>query len=101
MDIFINVPRVKIEDFDTQKAKKTSSKDMKETIEKARKIQLARFVGTGKTYNSEMSNKEIEKFCKIGIEEDKFIKNSVQKLDLSTRAYFRILKLAQTIADLE
>jgi magnesium chelatase family protein len=48
-----------------------------------------------------MSNKEIEKFCKIWVEEDKFIKNSVQKLDLSTRAYFRILKLAQTIADLE
>ncbi|HBY74711.1 TPA: hypothetical protein DEG21_02295 [Patescibacteria group bacterium] len=65
MDIFINVPRVKIEDFDTSKSKKTSSKDMKETIEKARRIQLARFAGTGKTYNSEMSNKEIEKFCKI------------------------------------
>lgn len=101
MDIFINVPRVKIEDFDISKSKKTSSKEMKETIEKARKIQLARFAWTGKTYNSEMSNKEIEKFCKIWIDEDKFIKNSVQKLDLSTRAYFRILKLAQTIADLE
>jgi len=43
MDIFINVPRVKIEDFDISKSKKTSSKEMKETIEKARKIQLARF----------------------------------------------------------
>jgi len=48
-----------------------------------------------------MSNKEIEKYCELANEEDTFIKSAVQKLDLSTRAYFRLLKLARTIADIE
>jgi len=101
VDIFINVPRVKIEDFDQNKIKKTTSVDMKIKVESARQIQLKRFENTNKTFNAEMSNKEIEKYCILWNEEDGFIKSAVQKLDLSTRAYFRLLKLARTIADIE
>lgn len=101
VDIFINVPRVKVEDFDQNKAKKTSSVEMLEKVEKARLIQLKRFHKTNKTFNAEMNNKEIEKYCELEKEEDIFIKNAVQKLDLSTRAYFRLLKLGRTIADIE
>lgn len=101
IDIFINVPRVKVEDFDIDKTKKSSSQEMLEKVEKARLAQLLRFKWKTKTFNSEMSNKEIEKFCILWAEEDKFIKNALQKLDLSTRAYFRLLKLARTIADID
>lgn len=101
VDIFINVPRVKVEDFDQNKAKKTTSAEMKIKVENARTIQLKRFEKTNKTFNAEMSNKEIEKYCILWDEEDGFIKSAVQKLDLSTRAYFRLLKLARTIADIE
>lgn len=48
-----------------------------------------------------MSNEDVEKYCILGKEEDTFIKNAIEKLHLSTRIYFRILKLARTIADLE
>jgi magnesium chelatase family protein len=52
-----------VEDFDKNKIKKTTSKELKEQVEKARNIQLKRFENSNKTYNSEMTNKDIEKFC--------------------------------------
>lgn len=101
IDIFINVPRVKIEDFDINKIKRTNSKSLREKVEQARQIQLKRFNGSNKTFNSEMTNKDIDKYCNLWNEEEVFIKNAITKLDLSTRAYFRILRLARTIADIE
>ena len=62
---------------------------------------MKRFLSTDKTFNSEMTNKEIEIHCILDSESDLFLKNAMTKLDLSTRAYFRILKLARTIADID
>lgn len=101
VDIFLDVPRVSVKDFDVSKQKNTTSKELSDKVEKSRQIQLARFKGTKKTYNAEMTNKDIEKHCVLAETEDQFIKNAVERLDLSTRAYFRILRLARTIADLE
>ena len=42
----------------------------------------------------------IRKFCKIDKETEEILKNAVEKLDLSTRSYFKILKISRTIADL-
>ncbi|MDR2411253.1 MAG: hypothetical protein LBD88_01255 [Candidatus Peribacteria bacterium] len=74
---------------------------MKKRVEKARSIQLSRFKGTKITFNSEMSTKEINKFCKLDEKSDTILRQAVANLNLSARAYFRILKLARTIADLE
>ncbi len=101
IDIFINVPRVKIEDFDVPRSQKSTSEELKARVESARIFQLKRFDWLDKTFNSEMSNKEIESFCELDAECDWFLKNAVMKLDLSTRSYFRILKLSRTIADIE
>jgi magnesium chelatase family protein len=48
-----------------------------------------------------MSTKEINKFCKLDEKSDTILRQAVANLNLSARAYFRILKLARTIADLE
>jgi magnesium chelatase family protein len=48
-----------------------------------------------------MSTKEINKFCKLDEKSEQILKQAVANLNLSARAYFRILKLARTIADLE
>ena len=48
-----------------------------------------------------MSSNEINKFCLIDLETEDILKQAVKNLDLSARAYFRILKLSRTIADLE
>jgi magnesium chelatase family protein len=48
-----------------------------------------------------MSNREIKKFCVLDEQGEKLIKNAIEKLNLSARSYFKILKISRTIADLE
>ncbi len=102
MDIFIHVPRVTVDDI-AQKSVSNglTSAELRTRVIDARNRQLERLAGTGKTSNAEMSNKEIEQFCALSSEVTEVLQKAVQRLDLSTRAYYRTLKLARTIADLE
>ena len=100
MDIFIHVPRVNVEEISTRWAQTTTSSDFRELVIQARGKQLARLRESGKTSNAEMNNRDIDSFCVLWPEENELIQKAVQKLDLSTRAYYRTLKLARTIADL-
>jgi magnesium chelatase family protein len=67
IDIMIEVPKVKVEDFAVKKDDKNveDSKTIALRVEKARNIQLQRFKGLKITSNSEMSSKDVEKFCKL------------------------------------
>jgi magnesium chelatase family protein len=67
----------------------------------AREIQRERFKSEGIFTNSQMSATMIKKYCRIGEEEKAFLNNIIDKLNISARAYSRILKLSRTIADLE
>lgn len=78
-----------------------SSSELREQVISARNIQLQRLKTTGKTSNAEMGNKEIEEFCQLEPSVAEILQKAVQRLDLSTRAYYRTLKLARTIADIE
>jgi len=51
--------------------------------------------------NSEMTTKQINTYCKLDLETTKVLKQAVTSLNLSARAYYRIIKLARTIADLD
>jgi magnesium chelatase family protein len=62
---------------------------------------LQRFKGLKITSNSEMSSKDVEKFCKADEAWEKMLKQALSSMNLSARAYYRILKLSRTIADLE
>ncbi len=103
IDIMIRVPRVKPEDFEKYKNKASihTRVYMQEKILWARTIQLQRFINTNRTYNAEMSNAEIETYCILGDDGEKFLQDAINRLWLSTRVYFRILRLARTIADLD
>ncbi len=101
IDIFIEVPKVETEKFWGNVVKWETSNDIKEKVEKARIMQLKRFAWTGYTFNSEMWSKEVEIYCKLESEWEMILKQAVNSLDLSARSYYRILKLARTIADLE
>ena len=72
---------------------------IKET--KARKIQEERLAQEHKYTNSQMHNKQVRKYCKLDGETERILKLAVEKFDLSTRAYFRMIKIARTIADIE
>ena len=52
-------------------------------------------------YNAQMSVKQIQEYCELDITSKNMLKHAMEKLNLSARAYDRILKVSRTIADLE
>ena len=80
---------------------KITSKIAKNQVIKARKIQEKRFSGLSIYTNSQMRNREVKKLCFLTPEAENFLKLASQKYDFSARSYFRLIKVARTIADLE
>ncbi len=79
-----------------------SSTVIRERVIKARKVQSKRFFDNQKIhYNAQMNSKEIRKYCILNDASLQLLKNAMEKLNLSARAYDRILKVSRTIADLE
>jgi len=103
IDIFIEVPKVKTEEFSIKEdySDRESSLEIKSRVENARKIQLDRFKNTKITFNSEMWTKEINKYCKLDVDSEVILKQAILNLNLSARSYYRLIKLSRTIADLE
>lgn len=99
IDIQVQVPNVKYEDLEVKNSE--SSEDIKERVNRARKIQLERYKDYNIFSNSELTPNLIEKFCGLKEESKEILKKSFERLKLSARAYSRILKVARTIADLD
>lgn len=78
-----------------------SSETIRNRVLQARKRQEKRFQGTGYRFNSDIDVADLERFCALGEEEEAFMEQIYHSLQLSARAYHRILKVARTIADLE
>lgn len=99
MDIHIEVPRV---DYKTlsSRAPSESSEKIRQRVNRARKVQLARFRGSKTLCNSTMNVQEIRKYCRLDPDSRELLKQSFDALGLSARAHDRILKVARTIADL-
>lgn len=102
IDIQIDVPRVKIEELRKTKSD-NSGKELKNKVEKAREIQSRRFAKTRlKIYlNSEMSSKQTDEFIAFSADAENFLKNILEKSFISGRGYYRLLKIARTIADFD
>jgi magnesium chelatase family protein len=64
-------------------------------------VQIERYKNDGIFCNSQLSSKLIDKYCKINSRQRKMMRNAFVSLNLSARAYIRILKVARTIADLD
>lgn len=101
IDIHIEVTPVPFEKLSEDRRGESSVEIRKRVIE-ARKIQTARFETIGNVhYNAQMSTKHIRKFCVLDDASKQLLKTAMERLNLSARAYDRILKVARTIADLE
>ncbi|WP_315114894.1 YifB family Mg chelatase-like AAA ATPase [uncultured Clostridium sp.] len=81
--------------------KEKKSKDIKESIDRARKIQYERLKKHNITTNSEMNMTLVKKYCALENSAEKMLKKIYNKYSLSTRAYTKILKVSRTIADLD
>ena len=102
IDIHIEVPRVDYEKLSGDRIGE-SSDSIRARVQAARDIQLRRFSGNGSSdivCNADMRIGEIRKFCKLQDEGQSLMRAAMSQLNLSARAYHRILKLARTIADL-
>jgi len=100
IDIVINVPKLTTEELINTKTEAEPSAKIRERVIKARRIQAKRYLEEGIFTNSELSGKQIKKFCKIDNKTSDFLKMAAQKYQLSGRKFDRILKLSRTIADL-
>ena len=104
IDMWVSVSKIEYEALAESSRHTEDSSIIRKRVEKARLVQKKRFQKSGikkKKYNSEMSVSDIEKCIVIEKEVRDILKASAERLGLSARAYHRIIKLAQTIADLE
>ena len=100
IDIHIEVTPVPFEKL-SEERKGESSVEIRKRVTAAREIQSERFMDFKNVhYNAQMSVKQIREFCKLSEESLSLLKTAMDKLNLSARAYDRILKVARTIADL-
>ncbi|BCY18504.1 MAG: YifB family Mg chelatase-like AAA ATPase [Chloroflexi bacterium] len=105
IDIHIQVPRVEYEKLASSRTGEPSSV-IQSRVETARDIQRKRFSSpdggfeNGVTCNADMRPAEVRKFCELDDAGKNLMKSASMQLQLSARAYHRVLKLARTIADL-
>jgi magnesium chelatase family protein len=100
IDIHVEVPAAEFKELASTKPG-TSSVEIRESVECARKAQFERFQGTSINYNAQMSSKQIRTYCKLNNECMNILKMCVNEMGLSARAHDKVLRLARTIADLD
>jgi magnesium chelatase family protein len=102
IDIHVEVPRVEYEKLSGDRMGE-SSEAIRARVESARQRQRERFAnldGSNVVSNADMRVGEIRKFCRLQAEGQGLMRAAMSQMNLSARAYHRILKLARTIADL-
>ncbi|MCT4545372.1 MAG: YifB family Mg chelatase-like AAA ATPase [Vallitalea sp.] len=100
IDLHVEANNVDYKDL-SQVNKSESSKQIKERVMKAHKIQQIRYKNSHIYFNSNLSSSHINKYCSLDEKGEEMMSLAFKKLDLSARAYHRILKVARTIADLD
>ncbi len=99
IDIHVEVPRVNYEKLSDVRLGEPSAV-VRARVETARQRQRERFAGSSAHSNADMGVAEVRKFCELDNESRVLIKSAMSQMQLTARAYHRILKLARTIADL-
>jgi magnesium chelatase family protein len=101
IDIHLDVPAVKVEKLTEQDTNHVENSDtVRKRVQKARDKQHKRYKGTALTSNAELTNKTIKTYCKLNEDCITLLRQAVTTMGLSGRAYYRIIKLSRTIADL-
>ncbi|KAB1069183.1 YifB family Mg chelatase-like AAA ATPase [Tamlana haliotis] len=101
IDIHIEVTPVPFDKL-SEERKSESSVTIRERVTKARESQTQRFSDSETVhYNAQMNTKQIRKYCALDAASKDLLKTAMERLNLSARAYDRILKVSRTIADLE
>ncbi|MDO8504444.1 MAG: YifB family Mg chelatase-like AAA ATPase [Candidatus Liptonbacteria bacterium] len=101
IDLQVKVPRIKVNELRDKEIKEgEASAEIRIKVQTARDIQAERFKNLKITSNAEMSSKQAEEFANTDEEAEKFLAG-LDKTKISPRGYYRLLKTARTVADLE
>lgn len=100
IDICVDVEKVPYQDL-SGNPKEESSEQIRRRVQKAREKQRERYQHLNIQTNAQIGVKEVSQFCVLGEQEQEFMKEVFEKLDLTARMYHKILCVARTIADLE
>jgi magnesium chelatase family protein len=100
IDIQIEVSSIPYEKLQQEKTSQNSEK-IKNRVNRTRILQRERYAKEKIYSNSSLTPKLIQKYCKLDQESKNLLEKAFEKMNLSARAYSRILKVARTIADLE
>ncbi len=104
IDLCVSVSGISLEKLAVNNSKDPNgltTKEAKQKVSIARDIQTKRFTGLPLYTNSQMHNKEVKKLCFLTPEAEMILKLAADKYNFSARSYFRLIKVARTIADLE
>ncbi len=103
IDLWLEVPQIEHEKLSDVKNVGETSKEIQKRVMAAREMQKERFNAHGKKIltNSEMGVRDLKNFCLLSGQVTNILNQAAKRLDLSSRAYHRVIKLARTIADLE
>ena len=99
IDLHINVPRLRYEDMATERVTESSAA-IAVRVAEARLRQAGRLAGTGVFCNAQMNHRQLKGLCQITGDAQEVLRQAFEKMKLNARAYDRIIKVAQTIADL-
>lgn len=100
IDLHVEVTPVAFSELSNMKPQEHSA-DIRSRVINAREIQAGRYkANTGIYCNAQMSSKMLKEICVINQASQNLLKAAMEKLNLSARAYDRILKVSRTIADL-
>jgi magnesium chelatase family protein len=99
IDIHIDVPRVDYEKLTDSRLGEPSEK-MRQRVEKARRAQRARFADGKLSCNADMGPAEVREYCQVDDAGRSLLRAAMEQLQMSARAFHRVLKLGRTIADL-
>ncbi len=101
IDLHVEVTPVPFNELSDENTCVEVSKDIRSRVVAARQIQEKRFEKSeGQHCNAQMTNKQLKEICQLDKVGQNLLKTAMEKLDLSARAYDRILKVGRTIADL-
>ncbi len=102
IDIQVEAPAVNYADFDSDNKKNSEdSFTIKKRVSFAHKIQKERYKSENIIFNSELTSPMVDRYCSLDSQGKVLMKNAFERMNLSARAYHKILKVARTIADLD
>ena len=100
IDLCVECPAVSIDELTPVTPSGRSSSEIRDEVMKAVTIQKARYQNAGFHFNSEIPSSRIGEFCPMEESAGVFLRKAYDKLGLTARSYFRIIRVARTIADL-